>query len=298
MRSFITKCVAFLMGASMMAAFMGTICMGIIVLSGENPISYYELVPQDEEEWLMKWYVTSYFLALGVMVISIIYATIESRGNRRKIKKRKQLYEEKLPHINKIDEDFKELKKHDIGFSKDKFIIRIRKMYLMLQQALKEENERVLRVLVEPSLVDAYVKQIEKRKENNFAWQFKNMCITQLTPYAYEVKGEKEYIYVELMVEGREYVERRDSKKIVQGTPTQKLVKKVHIICGRTKGTKTSKDSDHFDVESCPCCGAPLKIDLKGICEYCGELVSSDKFNWCIEAIEEDVIELQEYRGI
>ena len=39
---------------------------------------------------------------------------------------------------------------------------------------------------------------------------------------------------------------------------------------------------------SCPNCGAPLKVNVTGICEFCGGKVSSGEFDWVLSKIEQD----------
>lgn len=39
---------------------------------------------------------------------------------------------------------------------------------------------------------------------------------------------------------------------------------------------------------TCPSCGAPLKISMSGICEYCSSKITSGDFDWVLSAIEQD----------
>ena len=40
--------------------------------------------------------------------------------------------------------------------------------------------------------------------------------------------------------------------------------------------------------ENCPNCGAPLKVSMAGICEYCGGKVTSGNFDWVLSRIQQD----------
>ncbi len=44
---------------------------------------------------------------------------------------------------------------------------------------------------------------------------------------------------------------------------------------------------------SCPNCGAPLHINMAGVCEYCGSKITSGDFDWVLSRIEQD----DAYRG-
>ncbi|HMF56787.1 MAG TPA: TIM44-like domain-containing protein [Pyrinomonadaceae bacterium] len=39
---------------------------------------------------------------------------------------------------------------------------------------------------------------------------------------------------------------------------------------------------------NCPNCGAPLKVNMTGVCEFCGGKVSSGDFDWVLSKIEQD----------
>ncbi len=39
---------------------------------------------------------------------------------------------------------------------------------------------------------------------------------------------------------------------------------------------------------NCPNCGAPLKVNATGICEFCGGKITSGEFDWVLSKIEQD----------
>jgi hypothetical protein len=39
---------------------------------------------------------------------------------------------------------------------------------------------------------------------------------------------------------------------------------------------------------SCPNCAAPLKVNITGICEFCGGKITSGEFDWVLSKIEQD----------
>jgi predicted amidophosphoribosyltransferase len=44
---------------------------------------------------------------------------------------------------------------------------------------------------------------------------------------------------------------------------------------------------------NCPNCGAPLKVNSTGICEFCSGKITSGEFDWVLSLIEQD----ESYRG-
>ena len=39
---------------------------------------------------------------------------------------------------------------------------------------------------------------------------------------------------------------------------------------------------------NCPNCGAPLKVNNAGVCEFCGGKITSGEFDWVLSRIEQD----------
>ena len=54
------------------------------------------------------------------------------------------------------------------------------------------------------------------------------------------------------------------------------------LIRGRVAHTKPRQDL------GCPNCGAPLKVNMSGSCEYCNAKVVTGDFDWVLSRIEQD----------
>ena len=57
----------------------------------------------------------------------------------------------------------------------------------------------------------------------------------------------------------------------------------------RRRGVRASGMTDR----QCPNCGAPLKVNMAGVCEYCQGKITSGEFDWVLSLIEQD----EAYRG-
>src|SRR6267142_2766687 len=73
-----------------------------------------------------------------------------------------------------------------------------------------------------------------------------------------------------------------------------------HVVAGSNKSlrrwseywtfvrySKAKPGPAHADL-NCPNCGAPLKINATGVCEFCGGKVTSGEFDWVLSKIEQD----------
>ncbi len=53
------------------------------------------------------------------------------------------------------------------------------------------------------------------------------------------------------------------------------------------RSRKAKRGAAHADL-NCPNCGAPLKVNATGICEFCGGKITSGEFDWVLSKIEQD----------
>ena len=57
------------------------------------------------------------------------------------------------------------------------------------------------------------------------------------------------------------------------------------FIKGINSNEKSAKTQDF---ECCPSCGAQLKIEMSGVCEFCGTKITLGQFDWVLSQIEQD----------
>jgi predicted lipid-binding transport protein (Tim44 family) len=72
--------------------------------------------------------------------------------------------------------------------------------------------------------------------------------------------------------------------RVLCGSPTRPRAFTEYWTFIRTRGAKAPEHKD----DHCPNCGAPLAINMAGICEYCGGKVTSGDFDWVLSRIEQD----------
>lgn len=56
------------------------------------------------------------------------------------------------------------------------------------------------------------------------------------------------------------------------------------------RSRKAVKKEDQFNADACPNCGAPIKMGMTGVCEYCNSKVSEGDFNWVLALIIQDEV--------
>ncbi|HUT94577.1 MAG TPA: TIM44-like domain-containing protein [Thermoguttaceae bacterium] len=72
--------------------------------------------------------------------------------------------------------------------------------------------------------------------------------------------------------------------KVVCGSPHRARRFTEYWTFIRRRGVKESEKED----SACPNCGAPLKINMAGICEFCEGKITTGEFDWVLSRIEQD----------
>lgn len=274
------------------------------------------------------------FYIIGVLFLAIFIIKWVKLYKHYKVvsRYRQQLYAEKLADFYKKP-ILTDLFITDPSFSIDKFLIRAKRMYIAFIHNLAQDNFTALQLLLSPQRYDQYLSSSPHTQHTLTSNQasasksilasahnmtpesalFSNHSIvsksTTLSKHSLNSKRAQKKIMERVFIQHihiHDYYEESDTAYLTVGmlVETRKLskrrlqpkeIKKCMLTFSRNHSAKTKSNSDLFDTEHCPNCGAPLVISLKGDCDYCGEHISSGKFAWCIHHIEDEFIERLDY---
>lgn len=299
MKRLIEKVLGVITVVVMIISFLGTLTIfGSSFEAINNIIPNIMMDPTNIDEMVTKYSTIAYVISMITTTILVIYCVVTLKRVGNINDKREEIFKKKLKYLYEKPRDFVEVREKDPGFSRDKLMIRVKKMYIRLDKAMANEDENALRLILTDRLLEKYLDILNERKSKNEMYALDSICIRLGMPYKFEIVDGKEKIYIQLQVERRAYIRNKTTGKIIGDKKVIKTVSGVELVLIRMEGAQTQKDSDHFDSENCPNCGAPLNISLKGICDYCGEIVMSDKFNWTIDSIKEEILDRNYFKGV
>jgi hypothetical protein len=117
-----------------------------------------------------------------------------------------------------------------------------------------------------------------------------NCTITRMQPCKIQRDAFYDAITVRIGAQGNDYTEDVRTHKVVTGSKTRMRTWTEYWTFVRYRNASESKAKDGLN---CPNCGAPLKINSTGICEYCHGKITSGEFDWVLSKIEQD----ESYQG-
>ena len=125
---------------------------------------------------------------------------------------------------------------------------------------------------------------IEAYKRQGLRNVLDNFRITRMQPVKIKEDAFYNSITMRIWAEGHDYTVDRNGK-IVSGS--NKKLRRWSEYWTFIRNRTARPAPARADL-NCPNCGAPLKINVTGICEYCHGKVTSGEFDWVLSKIEQD----------
>jgi hypothetical protein len=98
------------------------------------------------------------------------------------------------------------------------------------------------------------------------------------------VDADKYYVSVTVRIFAQMLDYTRDDKRVICGNPNRLRPFTEYWTLIRSRLAPSSKPGDR----NCPSCGASLKVNMAGNCEFCHAKITSGEFDWVLSKIEQD----------
>ena len=175
------------------------------------------------------------------------------------------------------------------NFHWSEFMERARLIFNELQAAWSTLNWERARPHETDNIFQMHCYWIEAYKRQGLRNALDNCRITSMQPV--KITGDAFYNSITLRIgaEGNDYTVDA-AGKVVAGSKRNKRRWTEYWTFIRNRQAKPLHSRTDL---SCPNCGAPLKVNVTGICQFCNGKVSSGEFDWVLSKIEQD----ESYRG-
>jgi predicted lipid-binding transport protein (Tim44 family) len=183
-----------------------------------------------------------------------------------------------VPPLNKATPNqaaIDKLKQLIPGFDEKQFLDEGYKIFLDVEDAwMNFELDKVRGVLTDEllNMYESQLSSMEVKGEQNIMSDFvlKDCAITNC-------KNENDNIEVttKYTIEFYDYIIDKASGKVLRGTKTRKLRMYYDFTF-----IKSVKNADENKVDVCPNCGAEVKVNAAGVCEYCGTKIIGETTSW------------------
>jgi predicted lipid-binding transport protein (Tim44 family) len=175
------------------------------------------------------------------------------------------------------------------SFNYAEFEARVRLIFNELQLAWSTLQWERARPFETDNIFQMHQYWIEAYKRQGLRNALDNFRITHIQPVKVREDAFYNSITLRIWAEGFDYTV--DTKgKVVSGSNKKLRRWSEYWTFIRNRNAKPAPARADLN---CPNCGAPLKINVTGICEYCHGKVTSGEFDWVLSKIEQD----ESYQG-
>jgi predicted lipid-binding transport protein (Tim44 family) len=214
--------------------------------------------------------------AMGAMGGS---ATGEALGNNP--------YATQITTRGDIDAAIAQITARDPGFNEADFLSDVNRAFFTIQQAWTERRPDISRQVMQDGIWNQHKFQIDQYLSLNKQNILENLAIQNTRTVAANTDDAFDTIVVRFFAKCADYdIDlNSDKRKIIKGDRTEADWAEDWVFQRSSKAT--TKPNGGTMAKKCPNCGAPLDLDLAGICKYCKAPVMSGEFDWVLTRIEQ-----------
>src|SRR5882724_95251 len=170
------------------------------------------------------------------------------------------------------------------SFSWGAFQERARLIFNELQAAWSSLNWERARPHETDSIFQMHQYWIDAYKRQGLRNVLDQVAISAMQPVKIQEDAYYHAITLRIWAQGYDYTIDQ-SGKIVSGSKTNERRWTEYWTFIRNRQAKPAPAQPTLN---CPNCGAPLKVNATGICEFCGGKITSGEFDWVLSKIEQD----------
>ena len=212
---------------------------------------------------------------------------VETKDEREKVRSSYEVYDDMIvdPEIYQgpIAEKVKEI---DELFDKERFNKEAKQLFIKMQKAWTERNWQGIREFETDELYEQHKMQIEGYINSNTINILDNINVYYSKLYSFKQNGDKDVLNVVIKSTMVDYIIDATSGKVVKGNKDKVKERFYKLEFIRKAGVKTNPKSAILNNMHCPNCGAPIKINTIGECDYCGSTITNGDFGWILNNYE------------
>lgn len=186
-----------------------------------------------------------------------------------------------------IDAGIARIQGHDQAFNEPDFLSDVNRAFFTIQQAWTERKPDLSRQVMHDGVWQQHKFQIDQYISGNKQNVLDNLAIQNTRVVSADSDEAFDTIVVRFFASCADYdIDLSDEKhKVIRGSRNIEDWAEDWIF--QRSSRATTKPNAGTMNKKCPNCGAPLDLDLQGICKYCKAPVMSGEFDWVLTRIEQ-----------
>jgi predicted lipid-binding transport protein (Tim44 family) len=171
----------------------------------------------------------------------------------------------------------------DPGFHKDIFLEQVQSAFYVVEGAWTQRNPAASRQIMADGLWNQHRVQMQGYVDGHKRNVLEGLTVATLTIIAAHTDSSYDTICVRILAASSDYDVDDNTGKVTRGKKEMEQWSEDWTF-QRSSAAQTPKGGGTL-ANHCPNCGAPLQLDLTGVCSYCKALVSDGTFDWVLARI-------------
>lgn len=172
---------------------------------------------------------------------------------------------------------------HDPAFDEEAFLQSVQRAFFVVQEAWSERKPEMSRQVMADGLWQQHRVQIEQYVNEHKRNVLEDLAVGDLTVLSAHSDQTYDTITVRVLAACADYDVADDSGKVVRGN--RKVEQWQEDWTFQRSSKAVTKPAGGTLSSKCPNCGAPLDVDLQGVCNYCHAPVMSGQYDWVLARI-------------
>ena len=177
------------------------------------------------------------------------------------------------------------IRAHDEGFDEAGFLASVERAFFVVQQAWSEQKPEVSRQVMADGIWQQHKAQIEGYQSSGRRNVLEGLAVGKADIIAAASDQTHDTITVRILAACADYDIDVASKKVVRGNRDVEQWTEDWVFQRSSQAT-TKADGGTMQ-QKCPNCGAPLDVDLAGVCRYCRASIMSGDYDWVLTRIDQ-----------
>jgi len=186
-----------------------------------------------------------------------------------------------------VDAALAQIDQRDPGFNEADFLSDCNRAFFTIQQAWTERKPEISRQVMHDGIWQQHKFQIDQYLSLNKQNVLENLAIQNTRVVSAHTDDAFDTLVVRFFASCADYdIDlSNDKHKMIRGDRTNADWAEDWVF--QRKAGAITKPNGGTMAKKCPNCGAPLDLDLAGVCKYCRAPVMSGEFDWVLTRIEQ-----------
>jgi predicted lipid-binding transport protein (Tim44 family) len=175
---------------------------------------------------------------------------------------------------------------HDPGFDVEAFKASVERCFFIVEQAWTDQKPEMSRRVMADGIWQQHRTQIEQYERNGTRNALDGLAVGKVSVVAASADAQHDTVTTRILATCADYDVDVASGRVVRGDKHTMTPFQEDWVFERSSQATTRTDGGTLE-QHCPNCGAPLDLDLAGVCHYCRVPVMSGAYDWVLIRIDQ-----------